>query len=100
MTEKLYPLSKAILEYRPDLFVKVEAHDESDPESSDLLWLEYTPDDPLSEGCVICISPLGDSWFASKDSAFKYGGWPTDWDVTGTADEVCQYILIAVNHTK
>jgi hypothetical protein len=87
-TPEFYPPTKAILESRPELFVKVEAHVASDPESSDLLWLEYTPEDELSEGEVICISPFGDSWYVSRDSAFKYGGWTTDWDTTGTADDV------------
>ena len=94
MTEKLYPPTQAILAARS--FVKVEPHDEDDPESSDLLWIEYTPNDPLSEGEVLCISPLisdKNLWWAAMNSAYKFGGWPMNWAETGTSDEVIAGVL-------
>lgn len=100
MTEKLYRPSKAILAARAALFAKVEPHDDDDPESADNLWIESTPDDSFSEGEVLSIAPATSDqnlWFATMDSAYRFGGWPTSWSTTGTDDEVIASVLSALD---
>ena len=103
MTEKLYRPSQAILAARATLFAKVETHDDDDPESADSLWLESTPDDAFSEGEVLSIAPATSDqslWFATMDSAYRFGGWPTYWSMTGTDDEVIASVLSALASTN
>jgi hypothetical protein len=99
----LYPPTKAILERCGALFFRVDAHDESDPESSDFLWIELTPDDTFSEGEVLTVSPMmpdRQRWFVSRETANEFGGWVTHWYVTGTSSEVFDHVLAALNKPK
>lgn len=98
----LYSPSKAILSMLPSLFVKVEAHDSHDSESADLLWLEFTSEDALSEGEVLKIAPATEDralWFATLDSAYRFGGWPTAWYMTGSEAEVIAGVQSAIAAT-
>lgn len=91
MIDRLYGPARALVAMLEGRFVKIEAHDSSEPESPDLLWLESTPEDPLSEGEVLTISPATSDqclWFAELDSANRFGGWPTCWSMTGSSDEI------------
>lgn len=91
----LYPLTNAIIERCSEAFVKVDAHNEDDPESVDCLWTEYTPDHELTEGELLTVGPFvpgGDLWSVSKESAHKFGGWATSWDMTGTVKEILDAI--------
>lgn len=95
----LYPPSKAILSKLPGLVVRVEAHDGNDSEGADLLWLEFTPEDVLSEGEVLRIAPATEDrvlWFAALDSAYRFGGWPTAWYMTGSEAEVIAGVQSAI----
>lgn len=99
MNENLYEISKAITSILGSRFVKVEVHDSGDPESFDLLWLESTPDDAFTEGEVLSIGPAIPNqsvWYAAIDSAHRFGGWATNWSVTGSTEEV----ITAVLHTQ
>lgn len=91
MIDRLYGPSSAIVKMLEGRFVKIEAHDVSDSESADLLWLESTPEDAFSEGDVLKICPATNDqalWFAALDSAYRFGGWPTSWSMTGSSDEI------------
>jgi hypothetical protein len=91
MIDRLYEPANAIVVMLEHRFVKVEAHDVSDSDSADLLWLESTPEDAFSEGEVLMISPATTDqtlWFAAFDSAHRFGGWPTSWSMTGSSDEI------------
>ena len=91
MVDGLYPPTRIIASMLTGRFVNVEAHDISDSESPDLLWLESTPDDALSEGKVLTINPATDdqtSWYAALDSAHKFGGWSTSWSIIGSPEKI------------
>jgi frataxin-like iron-binding protein CyaY len=91
MIDRLYEPANTIVAMLERRFVKVEHHDVSDSESADMLWLESTPEDAFSEGKVLVISPATADqtlWFAALDSAHRFGGWPTSWYMTGSADEI------------
>jgi len=85
----LYPMTQRAITLFPKLFVVVEPHEVGDPEGSDLLWFEKTPDDEMREGQLISIQHLGgDNWGAAHDQADRYGGWPTLWSSFGLEDKV------------
>jgi hypothetical protein len=91
MSDVFYGPTMALVAILEGRFVKVETHEVADAGSSDLLWLEFTPDDALSEGEVLCISPATNDqalWFCSLNSAHRFGGWSTLWDIAGTSAEV------------
>lgn len=91
MIGRLYEPTSAIVKMLEGRFVKIEAHDVSESEGADLLWLESTPEDAFSEGEVLTISPATNDhavWYAALDSAYRFGGWPTSWSMTGSSEEV------------
>ncbi|MBN8924122.1 MAG: hypothetical protein BGP10_04280 [Rhodanobacter sp. 68-29] len=80
----LYALTSAILA-NPEArarFCRLDVHDEAD--QGDRLWLEYTPDNPVSEGSYISITQDGSSCYVCHDAADNFGGHPTFWDCYGT----------------
>lgn len=95
MMPSFYDVSQRLIEQCPNLFVKTQAHDPTDAESADLLWIALSNDaSDLCEGEVIQVSHYQDLWFASHDHADKVGGWPTVWSVTGSADQVVEAVRI------
>lgn len=95
MAKIFYDLTERIISISGARFAKTCAHDGDDAEGVDLLWLEYTPEDAFSDGEVIKVgrgSPDGNTWFASQESAYRAGGWPTHWTTAGTDDEVVQQV--------
>lgn len=89
-----YAVSRILLEKLPGRFVKAEPHDPVDAESSDLLWTMVSADPTdFCEGEVFLISHYGEQWFADREDANKYGGWPSIWSTSGSADEVVSEVL-------
>lgn len=93
----LWDFSKQLIDAFPNTFLKADPHDPDDPEGADLLWLELTPESEhkLSDGELIMVSPFcrdHSVWDISRDSAYRFGGWPTDWMKYGTADELIAFL--------
>lgn len=83
----LYSLTRQVLAAFPrDSFCRVDSHDPDEPNHPDFLWLTYTPDDDLSEGDRVCISPAGaDAWFVDIESVHNFGGTVSHWNAVGDA---------------
>ena len=93
----MFELTKILISRFPEAFVKVDPHCEEDGwEDDDQLWLEYTPDDELSEGEYISIYKLkedGSLWGCSHEGAHNFGGHPTFWSEYGTEEKLINKIV-------
>lgn len=88
--EGFYSLSRRIVSLFEPMFCKIEAHDPSDPEHCDVLWIEYTPTDPGYEGTCLQIHryPEPDGWYVNYELMYTHGGTSTNWECSGSEDEV------------
>lgn len=100
MHDQRYPLTTTILADRrlKALFCRVVVHEEED--QSDCLWLEYTPEDALSEGEYIAIDQNGDGCTLWHDLAHNVGGHATVWDFRGTESEALNALANYLQTTR
>jgi len=83
MNEDLYSITRYLLDNESVAakVCKVEGHEVGDP---DLLWLEYTPDDALSQGEYIAVEQVGADCIVTHNDAYNFGGSVTNWHFSGT----------------
>lgn len=93
MENGAYPLTTAILgDIRLKArFCRIDVHEEQG--QADRLWLEYTPDDAMSEGEYIAIDQDQAYCEVYHDLAHNVGGAPTVWRFSGSEGEALSALV-------
>lgn len=79
------------MELLNEKIIGIEAHDQEDEESSDVLWLSGRPETNTTYGLAIFVthkSPTEDFWAIENSDVTKISGNVTNWTFTLPESEV------------